>query len=181
MSLFSIWLCFVGGYILAHLAQMHRHNTNFHLLVGRGAEEYARSSMRIYYGLPWLVFASAAGEYLLFVEDFPLLSQRLAGVSLIVAGFALRFWVINSLGWLWTMACLHRQGFPQIEKGPYRWISHPEYVGRFIELSGFCLFLNSHFTLVAYGITGLAMTFHIIRLEHQQRAHYLAGPECPPG
>jgi methyltransferase len=60
----------------------------------------------------------------------------LSGVLLFVAGKALKYWAIRSLGPRWTFKVLVLPGRPLVTTGPYRYLAHPNYVGVAGELVG---------------------------------------------
>src|SRR5687768_12973895 len=51
-----------------------------------------------------------------------------AGVWVFVAAKALKYWAIATLGPRWTFRVLVPPGSRRTIRGPYRWISHPNYV-----------------------------------------------------
>jgi methyltransferase len=172
MDHFLIWASLVAGYFFAFLAESRRHQKNYQFLRSRGAEETAATLMKAYYAAPWLILALAAVERYFRGSTSILVDLRPLALTLIIFGFLLRIWVIHSLGWLWTRRCLHRRGFPKINSGPFRWISHPEYLARIIEISGFCLFLNSYATLGLGLISGSLAVILITRRELAQMASF---------
>ncbi len=54
--------------------------------------------------------------------------------GLVVAAKALKFWAISSLGPFWSMKVLVVPGSQMVNKGPYRWIKHPNYVAVLTEI-----------------------------------------------
>jgi isoprenylcysteine carboxyl methyltransferase (ICMT) family protein YpbQ len=163
-----IWLTLVAGSIAAAIAESRRHRLNLGFLRGRGAEEKAGLLMAIYYGFPWVAITCAGLEFLFFGQKRAPLVVELVALLLIGSGFALRFWVIQTMGWLWTKKCMHRPGFPLMRKGPFALIPHPEYLSRAVEVLGFCLFLGTYATLgVSTAAIAVLATF-VIRAETTQ-------------
>ena len=58
------------------------------------------------------------------------------GAAIFVAGKALKYWAIASLGPRWTFRVLVPPRSERIRRGPYRWLAHPNYVGVAGELIG---------------------------------------------
>lgn len=56
-------------------------------------------------------------------------------LGLFAAAQALRYWAIGSLGHYWNTRILVIPGAPLVRKGPYRFISHPNYVAVALELA----------------------------------------------
>lgn len=62
-----------------------------------------------------------------------------AGMWIFLAAKALKYWAIATLGPRWTFRVLVPPGSQRIVRGPYRWISHPNYVAVALELVGVAL------------------------------------------
>ena len=58
-------------------------------------------------------------------------------LCLVVAAQALRWWCIATLGRQWNTRVLVVPGMSRVERGPYRYLSHPNYVAVVVE--GFAL------------------------------------------
>ena len=55
----------------------------------------------------------------------------------------LKWWAITSLGTRWTFRVLVPVGAPLVDRGPYRWIRHPNYVAVLGELVGAAMMLGA--------------------------------------
>lgn len=53
-------------------------------------------------------------------------TSPLLGVALLAQ--VARYWVIATLGWRWSIRVVTIPGAPRIERGPYRFLRHPNYV-----------------------------------------------------
>jgi methyltransferase len=62
-----------------------------------------------------------------------------AGVILFAAAKALKWWAILTLGEAWTFRVIVVPGATRIASGPYRFLSHPNYLGVLGELAGVAL------------------------------------------
>ena len=62
-----------------------------------------------------------------------------AGACVFIAAKALKYWAIATLGPRWTFRVLVPPGSRRTVRGPYRWISHPNYVAVALELIGVAL------------------------------------------
>jgi len=61
------------------------------------------------------------------------------GMLVFVAGKALKYWAIAALGPFWSFRVIVVPGAPRVVSGPYRWMTHPNYVGILGELLGVAL------------------------------------------
>ena len=53
--------------------------------------------------------------------------------TLVLAGQALRWWCIATLGTRWNTRIIVVPGRPLVRTGPYRWFAHPNYVAVVVE------------------------------------------------
>ena len=67
----------------------------------------------------------------------------IVGAGVFVAGKALKYWAIASLGIRWTFRVLVPPGSQRTVRGPYRWISHPNYVAVALELAGVAIAMHA--------------------------------------
>ncbi len=65
------------------------------------------------------------------------------GVTLMVAGLALRWWAVRVLGRFFTIDVAIHQAQPVVDRGPYRIIRHPAYTGSLLTFVGVGLALGS--------------------------------------
>jgi protein-S-isoprenylcysteine O-methyltransferase Ste14 len=115
------------------------------------------------------VWASVAiGMGLAFAfPDAAILSGRtvvfIAGLFLMVAGMALRWYSIRVLGSSFTCEVATRPGQEVVEAGPYRWVRHPSYTGGLITVLGVLLCCSNVVSLAALivAVAGYANRIHI--------------------
>ena len=79
-----------------------------------------------------------------------------SGVVLFVAGKAIKYWAMATLGERWTFKVHVLPGVPLVAAGPYRYLAHPNYVGLLGELAGTALMTAARITgplaLLAFGV-----------------------------
>lgn len=80
---------------------------------------------------------------------------------------ALRYWVIATLGWRWSVRVVTVPGAPRITKGPYgwAWMRHPNYVVVALEALVLPLAFAAWGTLLVAAPLQLAALAHRIRIE----------------
>ena len=80
------------------------------------------------------------------------------GLIVFVAAKALKYWAIASLGERWTFRVLVPPGAASTTTGPYRWMSHPNYVAVAGEIAGCALAMQALVTgPIAFAGFGLLM------------------------
>jgi methyltransferase len=63
----------------------------------------------------------------------------MAGLAFFAAAKALKYWVIATLGERWTFRVLVPPASSRTLRGPYRWMTHPNYVAVVGELAAFAV------------------------------------------
>ncbi|WP_414640638.1 isoprenylcysteine carboxyl methyltransferase family protein [Amnibacterium sp.] len=89
----------------------------------------------------------------------PLLAPRpflpalgITAVVLVLASQALRYWCILTLGHRWNTRIVVVPGLPLVRRGPYRFLSHPNYVAVALEGIALPLVFTSWVTAVAFTV-----------------------------
>ncbi len=117
MMLSVLILAFVTVQRLGELALARR---NTRRLLARGAVETGDG----HYPLIVLLHAGWLAGLWLLAWDRPANLALLAIFAVLQLG---RVWVIATLGERWTTRIISLPGAPLIRRGPYRWVSHPNY------------------------------------------------------
>lgn len=111
------------------------------LVVSRRNLRWSRDHGGVEYGHSHYPYMVALHVFLLvgclvevWVWQRPLI-PALAAVMLVLvlASQALRWWCITTLGRRWNTLVVVVPGLPRVTGGPYRWLSHPNYVAVVIE------------------------------------------------
>lgn len=78
-----------------------------------------------------------------------------AGVLVFIAGKAIKYVAIATLGRRWTFRVLPLPGAPPVQHGIYRWLRHPNYVGVVGEIVGIGLWMRAPLAGLAFLLTFL--------------------------
>ncbi|HTK36326.1 MAG TPA: isoprenylcysteine carboxylmethyltransferase family protein [Caulobacteraceae bacterium] len=78
---------------------------------------------------------------------------------------AARLWVLATLGERWTTRVIVPPGEPLVRRGPYRFISHPNYLVVALEVPALSLAFGLPWLALAFGLANLAMLAWRIRVE----------------
>ncbi|MDH6145196.1 methyltransferase [Kitasatospora sp. GP30] len=92
----------------------------------------------------------------------------------VLPGQALRWWCIASLGPRWNTRVIVVPGLPLVERGPYRWLRHPNYLA--VVLEGVALPLVRTGWLTASGSTLINVPLLVTRMRRENAALTLAAP-----
>ena len=94
----------------------------------------------------------------------------LPALLLLVAAFALRYWVIATLGERWTTRILCLPGVPPVDRGPYRWLRHPNYLAVAVEIAALPLVHTAWWSAAAFSLANAAVLRVRIRAEEEALA-----------
>jgi methyltransferase len=89
----------------------------------------------------------------------------------LLAGFGalqlLRLWVLLSLGRFWTTRLLTLPGAPPVDKGPYRWLRHPNYLIVALEIPLLPFAFGAVAIAVLFTVPNLVLLGRRIRIEER--------------
>jgi methyltransferase len=117
-----IWSIVVLAFVTAErVAELFLAKRNVARLLARGAREYAPE----HYPLIVALHAAWLAGLWWFGWDRPI---GLVWLAIFVLLQILRVWVLATLGERWTTRIVVLPGAPLVKAGPYRFLSHPNYV-----------------------------------------------------
>jgi methyltransferase len=100
-----------------------------------------------------------------------------AGMLAVVAGSqALRWWCVASLGRRWNTRVIVVPGLPLVRSGPYRYLSHPNYVAVVAEGVALPMVHGAWRTAAAFGLANAVVLTVRLRVERAALATVAAGP-----
>jgi methyltransferase len=149
----------------------------FELVLARANERKARALGAVERGqghypfvvalhILWLV--STLVEGLLRGPDFP--AYWLVPLALFLLVQPLRYWAILSLGENWNTRILVVPGANLVRRGPYRYLSHPNYVVVVVEILAFPLTFGAWITALVFTVLNAAVLSLRIREENRALA-----------
>lgn len=100
-------------------------------------------------------------------------------IAVVVLAQALRWWCIAVLGPRWNTWVIVVPGLPLVERGPYRWLRHPNYVAVVLEGIALPLVHSAWITAVAFTVVNAGLLRVRISSENVALAQALAQPPSP--
>lgn len=88
----------------------------------------------------------------------------------VVAAQGLRWWCISTLGSRWNTLVVIVPGLPRVTNGPYRFVSHPNYVAVVIEGIALPLIGFAWVTAVIFTVLNIPLLFVRLRVENRALA-----------
>lgn len=136
---------------VGRLLELRVANRNLRLLLAHGGVEASPGHY------PWMVTLHSAWLAACLLEVWLLrrpFLPILALVSLVVflGAFALRMWVISTLGERWTTRIVCLPGAAPITGGPYRWLRHPNYTAVILEIASLPLVHTAWMTCLVFSL-----------------------------
>jgi methyltransferase len=87
-------------------------------------------------------------------------------LALVVASQALRWWCVATLGPRWNTLVIVVPGLPLVDKGPYRWLKHPNYLAVVVEGIALPLVHTAWITAVVFTAVNAVVLTVRIRVEN---------------
>ncbi len=132
----------------------------------RGAVERGQGHYPVIVGLHSLWVASTLVEGLVRGPEPPSLWPLALLLFLLVQ--PLRYWAIFSLGPYWNTKILVVPGARLVARGPYRYVSHPNYVVVVVEILAFPLIFGAWATALVFTVLNAAVLY--VRIREENRA-----------
>jgi methyltransferase len=87
-------------------------------------------------------------------------------LALVIAAQALRWWCIRTLGPQWNTRIVVVPGLPRVTGGPYRWLTHPNYVAVVVEGFALPLVHTAWITATVFSVLNAGLLSVRIRAEN---------------
>ena len=84
-----------------------------------------------------------------------------------VACQGLRWWVIRTLGFQWNTRVIVVPGLPRITGGPFRYLSHPNYLAVVLEGIALPMIHDAYLTAIAFTVLNALLLMVRIRVENR--------------
>lgn len=141
-----------------------------------GAAEYGQGHYPVMVALHTGLLAGCLAETWLGGRPFlPALGWPMLALTLGAQG--LRWWCITTLGLRWNTRVIVVPDLPLVTAGPYRWLSHPNYVAVIAEGVALPLVHTNWLTATAFTLLNLPLLATRVRCENTALAG--AAPAAP--
>jgi len=131
----------------------------------RGGSEFGAGHYPAMVVLHTALLAACLIEVLALHRPFiPALGWPMLALVLVAQG--LRWWCITTLGWQWNTRVVVVPGAPRVTGGPYRYLSHPNYVAVALEGVALPLVHTAWITALAFTVLNAALMASRIKVEN---------------
>jgi methyltransferase len=173
---YTLFVLAVGAERIVELAVSKR---NLAWAFRHGGREYGRGHYPAMVVLHFGLLAGCIAEVWLLDRPFlPVLGAAM--VALVLAAQTLRWWCITTLGHRWNTLIVVVPGLPLVDRGPYRWLRHPNYVAVVIEGVALPMVHTAWITAVTFTVANAFLLRVRIRAEEAALAEALAAPAVTP-
>ena len=100
-------------------------------------------------------------------------------IAIVVMAQALRWWCITVLGPRWNTRVIVVPGLPLVERGPYRWLRHPNYVAVVLECIALPLVHSAWITAIVSTVVNAGLLRVRISSENAALAQALTESPSP--
>ena len=157
----------VSEYPIARKNEMH--------MKANGAREFDKSGYRVIVLMHIGFFISLVLEYILLYGKLnkfwiPLL------ILFILAQF-LRYWAIGTLGRYWNTKILVIPETMPINRGPYKYMKHPNYIAVITEIAVIPLIFSCYLTAVVFSILNILVLRRRIKIEEKALSGATTDPQ----
>lgn len=164
----TLYLAVVGLTAVERLAELVVSTRHARWSFARGGVESGRGHFPAMVALHTGLLVACVVEVL--VADRPFLPWLgWPALVLVVASQALRWWCIGTLGERWNTRVIVVPGLPLVDRGPYRWLRHPNYVAVVVEGLALPLVHTAWVTAVAFTVLNAVLLLRF-RIPAEERA-----------
>ena len=163
---FTVLVALVG---LERVAELVVSTRNARWSMERGGVEHGLGHFPFMVVLHTALLVGALAEAWIRQPEVPsLLAWSM--LALVVASQALRWWCIATLGRRWNTRVIVVPGMPPVTSGPYRLMSHPNYVAVVVEGAALPLVHSAWITALVFTVCNAALLSVRIRAENEALA-----------
>ena len=156
----------IGAVALERVAELVVSKRNARWSLEQGGVETGQRHYVVMVTLHTALLVGALAEVWLVPRPFvPALGWAM--FALVLASQALRWWCIASLGRLWNTRVIVVPGLTRVTRGPYRWLTHPNYVAVVVEGLALPLVHSAWVTALVFTAANLVLLRHRIRVENE--------------
>jgi len=147
--------------VIQRLSELIYANRNTKRLLAEGGKEHGADHYHYFIFLhsAWIAII------LLLVNPHHPLNPVLLGAFIVTQ--ALRFWTLASIGRWWTTRIISAPHFDRVKRGPYKYLSHPNYVVVVLEIAIVPLLLGLPWVALVFSALNAALLRHRIKVENK--------------
>jgi methyltransferase len=147
--------------VVQRLAELVHANRNTRRLLGEGGQEHGADHYQ------YFIFLHSAWIAIIALLVDPQHAIDPAMLALFVATQLLRVWTLASIGRWWTTRIISAPHFDRVKRGPYKFISHPNYLVVVLEIAIVPLMLGLPWVALVFSVLNALLLRHRIGVENK--------------
>jgi methyltransferase len=147
--------------VVQRLGELVHANRNTKRLLSQGGQEHGADHYH------YFIFLHSAWIAIIALLVDPQHIIYPAMLALFVATQLLRIWTLASIGRWWTTRIISAPHFDRVKRGPYKYISHPNYLVVVLELAIVPLMLDLPWVALVFSILNAVLLRHRIGVENK--------------
>ena len=159
-TLFIIFIFFLA---IQRILELRLAKKNEKIVREEGAVEYDNEGYKYIVYMHICFFISLLLEKYLLSRGFNTLSLLFFIIFVITQ--LLRYWAITSLGKYWNTKILVVPNAELVERGPYKYLRHPNYIAVITEIAVIPLIFSCYITCIIFSILNFLTLLRRIRIE----------------
>lgn len=164
----TLYVAVVAATAVERLAELVVSARNARWSFARGGIESGRGHFPAMVALHTALLVACVAEVLL--ADRPFLAWLgWPMLALVLASQGLRWWCIGTLGPRWNTRVIVVPGLPLVDRGPYRWFRHPNYVAVVVEGIALPLVHTAWVTALVFTVLNAVLLWRF-RIPAEERA-----------
>ena len=168
-----LYLALLAAVAVVRLVELRISRRHQERMLAKGAVPVPEPHFKWIVAVHTGVLVGAAAEVILLKRPFlPLLAVPM--LVLFLASNLMRFWVVRTLGDLWSVQVMDSTQLGVVTTGPFRFVRHPNYTGVILELISLPLIHTAWITAV---VISLAYSFALSRRIRAEESVLMANPE----
>lgn len=100
-----------------------------------------------------------------------LTNSSVVALSIVIVAQSIRIWALTSLGRYWNTKIIVLPDAPVVEKGPYRFLRHPNYAVVITEIAFIPLIFQAYWTAILFTLLNAWMLRVRIQMEEEMLNH----------
>ena len=147
--------------VVQRLGELVHANRNTRRLLNEGGQEHGADHYQ------YFIFLHSAWIAIIALLVDPQHDIHPAMLALFVGTQLLRLWTLASIGRWWTTRIISAPHFDRVKRGPYKYISHPNYLVVVLEVAIVPLMLGLPSVALVFSVLNALLLRHRIRVENR--------------
>lgn len=161
-----IFVGIVLAVILQRLFELRIGKKNEEYLLAQGAKKHSDNLLGAVKILQTTWFIAAIAEVWWFDRPFNIVLAAVA-LSLTLVGQILRYLSMQALGRRWTLPIITLTDTPIVDKGIYRYLRHPNWLGVILEIAALPLIHGAYLTAIIFSLVNAWIMSQRIQTEEE--------------